>query len=78
MHLLKEDTSADLGSIDIFRKATTEDTVSGLMKAVADGWSESRKDCHPLLVDYWIYRDEISAENALLFKGHGLIITHKP
>ena len=30
-----------------------------------------------LLVDYWTYREEISAENGLLFKGHRLIISKK-
>ena len=38
---------------------------------------ESRKDCHPLLVDYWTYREEISAENGLLFKGHWLIVPER-
>ena len=41
------------------------------------GWPESRKGCHPLLLDYWTYREEISAENGILFKGHILIIPEK-
>ncbi len=78
VHLLTEDIPADPTSMDNFRKATTEDTVSGLlMKAVTDGWPESRKDWNPLLTDYWNYRDEISAENGLLFKGDRLIIPQK-
>ena len=44
---------------------------------VANGWPELKKDCHPLLVDYWSYREEISAENGLLFKGHRLIVPEK-
>ncbi len=62
-----EDTPADLGSNDIFRKATTQDTVSEfLMKAVTGGWPESRKACHSLLIGYWNYTDENGAENGLL------------
>ena len=41
---------------------------------VANGWPELKKDCHPLPLDYWTYREEISAENYLLFKGHRLIL----
>ena len=40
------------------------------MQAVMNGWSGSRKDCHLLLLDYCTYREDISAENGLLFKGH--------
>ena len=31
-------------------------------------------DCHPLLLDYWNFRDEVSLEDGLLFKRHRLII----
>ena len=33
-----------------------------------------KKGFHPPLLDYWTYREEISAENGLLFKGQRLII----
>ena len=75
VHLLTEDFPADAASIADFRKATADDTTcSLLMRTVIDGWPDSRKDCHPLLLDYWTYREEISAENGLLFKGYRLII----
>ena len=47
------------------------------MRVVSNGWPEVRKDCHPFLLDYWTYREEISAENGLLFKGHRLIVPEK-
>ena len=75
VHMLTEEIPADAGSIADFRQATQEDTTSGLlMQAVMNGWPASRKDCHPLLLEYWTYREEISAENGLLFKGHRLIV----
>ena len=75
VHLLTEDVPADSTSMNSFRRETSKDTVSGLlMRAVAEGWPDSKKDCHPLITDYWNYRDEISAENGLLFKGHRLIV----
>ena len=75
VHMLTEEIPADATSIADFKSATAADTTSSLlMQAVINGWPESRKDCHPLLLDYWTYREEISAENGLLFKGHRLII----
>ena len=65
-------------SVVEFRKAKAEDTTSGLLiQAVTDGWPESRKDWNPLLLDYWTYREETSAENGLFFKGHRLFIPEK-
>ena len=76
--MLTTEIAADSTNVVEFRKATAEDTASGLlMQAVMNGWPESRKDCHPLLLEYWTYREEISAENGLLFKGQRLIISEK-
>ena len=76
--MLTEENPADSTRVGDFRRATAEDTISSLlMQVVANGWPELKKDCHPLLVDYWSYRKEISAENGLLFKGHRLILPEK-
>ena len=53
VHMLTDEIPADSARIAHFRRATAEDTTSGLlMGVVANGWPQSRKDCHPLLVDY--------------------------
>ena len=44
------------------------------MHEVYHGWPKVCSDCHPLLLDDWNFRDEISLEDGLLFKGHRLII----
>ena len=78
VHVLTGEIPADSARIRDFRSATAEDTTSGLlMRVVSNGWPEVRKDCHPFLLDYWTYREEISAENGLLFKGHRLIVPEK-
>ena len=52
--MLTEEIPADTSSIADFRRATGDDTSSGLlMQAVINGLPGARKDCHPLLVDYW-------------------------
>ena len=45
------------------------------MQVVRNFWPESRKDCHLLFLDYRTYREEISAEIHLLYKGHRLIMS---
>ena len=78
VHMLTEEIPTDSTRIADFRRATAEETTSGsLMQVVENRWPESKKDCHPRLVDYWSYREEISAENGLLFKGHRLIVPQK-
>ena len=78
VHMLTEEIPADSARIGDFRRATAEDTISGLlMQVVANGWPKLKKDCHQLLVDYWTYREDISAENDLLFKGHRLVAPEK-
>ena len=44
------------------------------MKTVVDGGPDSRKDCDPLILDYWNFKDEVRVENWLLFKGYRLIV----
>ena len=78
VHMLTDEIPADSTRIEDFRCFTAEDTTSSLlMEVVSNGWPESKRDCHPLLADYWTYREEISAENGLLFKGHRLIVPKK-
>ena len=78
VHMLTEEIPADSARIRDFRSATAEDTTSGLlMQVVSNGWPEVTKDCHPFLLDYWTYREEISTENGLLFKGHRPIVPEK-
>ena len=47
------------------------------MQVVMNSLPESRKDYHSLLLDYWTYREEISAEDGLFFKEHRLNIPEK-
>lgn len=58
-----------------FRCATSDNPCGLLVKAVPNGWPESKKDFDPLLVDFnFTWREETGTENDLLFKGHCLII----
>ena len=59
------------------RLATQSDlTLSSLAKTVHEGWPQSRKDCPEQLLDFWSFRQEISEEDGLLYKSHGLIMPY--
>ena len=80
VHMLTAKFPADTKSIADFNRATTEDNVSSiLMKMVVDCWPDSRMECHPLILDYWMildywsFRDKDSVEYRLLMQGYGLI-----
>lgn len=65
VQILTKESPAYTASIADFWRATADDTTSGLLtQAVINGWSDTRNYCHPLLVDYWTYREEVSAENS--------------
>ena len=75
VHRFTTEIPTDSTSVAELRKTTAEDTTSGLLlQIVMNGRPESRKDCHSLLLYYWTYREEISAENGLLLKGYRDII----
>ena len=71
VHYITSTVPADSDRLQEYRVATQNDRVlSLLMHEVYHGWPKVCSDCHPLLLDYWNFRDEISLEDGLLFKGH--------
>ena len=61
--------------IQHIRDETTKDnTQQKLTRTIVEGWLEVRKDCTTQLHDYWSFRDELSVQNQLLFKGDRVVI----
>ena len=52
MHMLTENIPAHSMEVADFRCATSDDPCGLLVKAVPNGWPESKKDFDPLLVDF--------------------------
>ena len=55
-------------------ETTNDNTLQKLTRTVVEGWPEVRKDCPTQLHEYWNFRDELSVENQLLFKGDRVVI----
>lgn len=45
-----------------------------LRMKVKGGWPEERRMCPYSIAEYWIYRDEVSQMNDIIFKGEKIII----
>ena len=75
VHYITSTVPANSDRLQEYRVATQNGRVlSLLMHEVYHGWPKVHSDCHPLLLDYWNFRDERSLEDGLLFKGNKLII----
>ena len=63
------------GCLQKIRAETAEDPeLSALKEVVYNGWPTTVRELPPLVRPYWTYREELSVEDSLLFKGHRIII----
>ena len=59
------------------KTATSKDqTLQTLMGTVLTGWSENKGDTPVNIHSYWLYREEISAQDGVLYRGSRVIIPH--
>ena len=57
------------------REATRNDnTLKDLAKVIHRGWPELKQDIQPSIRTYWPYRDELIADNNIIFKGSKVVI----
>ena len=54
---------------------TAQDTALQVLKStILNGWPETKEEVPVIIREYWLYRDELSAQNGVLFKGPRIII----
>ena len=57
------------------RKETSKDiTLTALYKVIVHGWPEDRSVISESLLPYWTYRDELSMENGIIYKGTQVVV----
>ena len=65
-------THTRLGQI---QQHTAQDTVLQVLKSnILTGWPETKEEVPVIIREYWTYRDELSAQIGVLFKGPRIII----
>ena len=62
------------GTQRIHDETAKDVTLQHLTRTIVDGWPEVYKDCPADLHSFWNFRDELSVENQLLFKGDRVVI----
>ena len=61
--------------LDNLREATLkDDTLKELIKAIHNGWPELKQDLQPSIRTYWPYRDDLVADNNIIFKGTKIVV----
>ena len=61
---------ASPGRLQEFREATKNDsTLQILAQVVHKGWPKTIQDCPCSIQSYWYFRDEITYEDGILYKG---------
>ena len=52
-----------------------EDTALQVLKTtILTGWPETKEEVPMIIREYWAYRDELTVQNRVLFKGPRVII----
>ena len=57
------------------QQQTVQDTALQVLKStILSGWPETKEEVPVIVREYWAYRDELTAQNGVLFKGSRIII----
>ena len=59
---------------EIQAEIAQDDTLQQLKKTIISGWPESKKDVPACLHPYFLVRDELSAQDGLIFKGQRCVV----
>ena len=59
---------------ELQRETTSDPELQAVARAITNGWPTLRKQAHPILHDYWNYRDELSIDNGILTKNQKIIV----
>ena len=51
-----------------------DETLQVLKSVVLNGWPESKHDCPKLIHQFWLFRDEITTQDGILYEGQTVII----
>lgn len=65
-------TDTRLNSIK--RETATDTALQTLMNVTRDGWPDNKTNVPICIREYWPYRDELSTQNGLAYRGTRLII----
>ena len=75
VHYITQTAPASPERLQELREATQNDpSLRLLIKTVHEGWPKTIKDCPRSIQSYWYFRDEITCEDNILYKGTRLII----
>ena len=45
-----------------------------LKRTILEGWPLNRKQCYPLILEYWNFREELYVIEGVILKGENIVI----
>ncbi len=61
--------------IQDIKHETGRDVLFPLLKrTILNGWPITRKQCNPLIIEYWNFREELSIVDEVILKGEKIVI----
>ena len=58
----------------IREKTSKDETLKKLHHVIIQGWPNDKAEVQPLLCPYWNYRDEVSVQNGIIYKGMQVMV----
>ena len=49
-------------------------TLKSLIKMIKEGWLSLRTECPQSVLNYWTFKEDLSVEDGIIYKGHRLIM----
>ena len=75
VHQITQTALANPERLQELQEATEKDPLLRLLaKTVHEGWPKTIKDCPHSILSYWYFRDQITCEDGIIYKGTRLII----
>ena len=59
---------------ELRRETGNDDKQQSLLKVIADGWPDGHRDLHTQLRPFWLYRDELVADDGIVLKGNQIVM----
>ena len=74
VHQLTRIAPTNIERLELHEATTKDHQLQLLARTVHEGWPQIFRDCPHSLCPYWIFRDEITYEDGILYKGVQLIM----
>lgn len=75
VHYITRTLPASPVKLQQIRKETAKDDILALLRdTIYEGWPNSRSECPLRLCDFWNFREDLTIEDGVIFKGDRIVV----